>query len=252
MEGDKVENYIIRIDGKKKYKCEICDYITERKSNIESHINGKTHRSKFETAPKSIPIPIKEENINLIINTPPKNSPPKTQLKGKTYLSTYCAEAIKLDASVPYMERYARKVVFDQEDLDCFAIKSPNQFLLHMFMKLIKKEGGLDKFFFRCVDTSRKRFYYHDHNVGWTEDMLDLELIKFIRDLIANYLQKFVNGGKSKAREETMARAMLYTFWGREYESIEDCRNKGKKKADQEISECLDFLSRLLDIKDCD
>ena len=62
MEGDKVENYFIKIDGKKKYKCEICDYITERKSNIESHINGKGHRTKYETksnyeTSKSIPIP---------------------------------------------------------------------------------------------------------------------------------------------------------------------------------------------------
>jgi len=250
MEGDKVENYIIRIDGKKKYNCELCNYITERKSNIESHINGKTHRSKYETKPKSIPIPVnKEENIIISVNTPPKNSPPKTGLKGKTYLTTYCADALKLDVSLPFDDRYARHIDFDDEDWGFFSTQNPNQFLLHIFMKLIKKEGGINKFFFRCTDSSRKRFYYNDHNVGWTEDMLDLQLITFIRDLLAKYILKFL---KPKAGETILARAMLYSLWGRTYESIEDSRNKSKKRADQEISECLDFLSRLLEINDSD
>ena len=254
MEGDSIENYIIRIDGKKKYKCELCDYLATQKSHIESHLNGKGHRTKFETKPKSIPIPVNKENINMIItcsadNTPPKNSPPKTGLKGKTFLSTYCADALKLDVSLPFNDRYARHIDFDDEDWGFFHTQNPNQFLLHIFMKLIKKEGGINKFFFRCTDSSRKRFYYNDHNVGWTEDMLDLQLITFIRDLLAKYILKFL---KPKAGETILARAMLYSLWGRTYESIEDSRNKSKKRADQEISECLDFLFRLLEINDSD
>ena len=249
MEGDSIEKYIIRIDGKKKYKCELCNYLASQKSNIESHINGKTHRSKFETAPKSIPIPVNKENIILTVNTPPKNSPPKTQLKGKTFLSTYCADALKLDVSLPFNDRYARHIDFDDEDWGFFHTQNPNQFLLHIFMKLIKKEGGINKFFFRCADSSRKRFYYNDHNVGWTEDMLDLQLITFIRDLLTKYILNFL---KPKAGETILARAMLYSLWGRTYESMEDSRNKSKKRADQEISECLDVLSRLLEINDSD
>lgn len=258
---DSIENYSMRIDGYKRYKCEMCDYLAKQKKDMADHLLSKKHKINIETigvttcvADKSIPIPIKEENIILTVNTPPtcfaeKNSPPKTQLKGKTFLTTYCADAVKLDVSLPFDDRYARHIDFDDQDWGFFHTQNPNQFLLHIFMKLIKKEGGINKFFFRCADSSRKRFYYNDHNVGWTEDMLDLQLITFIRDLLTKYILNFL---KPKAGETILARAMIYSLWGRTYESIEDSRNKSKKRADQEISECLDVLSRLLEINDCD
>ena len=48
-----------------------------------------------------------------------------------------------------------------------------NEFLVYIFLKLIKKEGGINNFFLRCVDTNRKRFFYNDANVGWTEDLMN-------------------------------------------------------------------------------
>ena len=63
MEGDKVENYAVLVEGFKCYKCELCDYLASQKSNIQSHMNGKAHKIKFETKSnyetksKSIPIP---------------------------------------------------------------------------------------------------------------------------------------------------------------------------------------------------
>ena len=254
MEGDNCDNYIIRVDGKKKYKCELCDYIANQKSHIELHLNGKGHRSKYTgSKSKSIPIPVKEENINLIIS--PKNSPPKNKLKGKTFLSTYCADALKLDISLPYLERYGRQVVYDNEDIQKWGYMKANEFLVYIFLKLIKKEGGINKFFLRCVDTNRKRFFYNDQNVGWTEDLMNSVTICLVRQLFSNLNTTAHNYYKDlgyKASEKHNERCFVFMLWGFERESMEESVYKSKKEAERELNEGLTLLSKLLQVEEED
>lgn len=254
MEGDNCDNYVIRVDGKKKYKCELCDYIASQKSHIELHLNGKGHRSKYtESKSKSIPIPVKEENINLIIS--PKNSPPKNKLKGKTFLSTYCADALKLDTSLPYLQRYGRQVVYDNDDIQKWGYMKANEFLVHIFLKLIKKEGGINNFFLRCVDTNRKRFFYNDANVGWTEDLMNSVTICLIRQLLSNLNGTAHNYYKDlgyKASEKHNERCFVFMLWGFERESMEESVYKSKKEAERELNEGLTLLSKLLQVEEDD
>ena len=254
MEGDNCDNYIIRVDGKKKYKCELCDYIANQKSHIEIHLNGKGHRSKYtESKSKSIPIPIKEENINLIIS--PKNSPPKNKLKGKTFLSTYCADAIKLDTSLHFLERYGRQIKYDMEDIEKWGYMKANEFLVHIFIKLIKKESGINNFFLRCIDTNRKRFFYNDANVGWTEDLMNSVTISLVRDLFANLNCTAHDYYKSEgygANEKHIERQFVFMLWGRDRDSMEESVNKSKKEADRELNEGLTLLSKLLQLEEDD
>lgn len=249
MEGDNCDNYIVRIEGKKKYKCELCDYVASQKSHIETHLNGKGHRTKYiENKSKSIPIPVKEENINLIIS--PKNSPPKNKLKGKTFLSTYCADALKLDISLPYLERYGRQVIYDNDDIQKWGYMKPNEFIVHIFLKLIKNKG-INNFFLRCVDVNRKRFFYNDANIGWTEDLMNSVTICLVRQLFSNlngtaldYYKKLGHRPSEKINE----RCMIFMLWGRDRESMEESFNKSIKEGERELNEGLTLLCKLLQI----
>lgn len=253
---DCIDNYTLRIDGYKRYKCEICDYLGKQRKDMADHILGKKHKELFNKKSAvsiPIPIPVKEENINLIIS--PKNSPPKNKLKGKTFLSTYCADALKLDISLPYLERYGRQVVYDNDDIQKWGYMKANEFLVHIFLKLIKKEGGINNFFLRCVDTNRKRFFYNDANVGWTEDLMNSVTICLIRQLLSNLngtaIDHYKKLGHSPS-EKNNERCMLFMLWGRDRESMEESVYKSKKEGERELNEGLTLLSKLLQVEEDD
>ena len=201
MENDLVDNYAIQLNGYKRYKCELCDYITSQKKDISEHILRKKHRENYKikhnitlkTTPTPPPILIKsttpipindnDNNINLVISSI-GSSPPKNKLKGKTFLSMYCNEAIKIDTSLPYLDHFVRNLELNDNDISKFRCFETNEYLLYFFNKLIK-EFGINNLPIRCVDKNRKRFFYNDFNIGWTEDILNEQTLKFIRHIIS-------------------------------------------------------------------
>jgi hypothetical protein len=247
INNDDIDLYVIKCPSNdKKYKCELCEYECIARHHMKKHIISNKHIQKSNSIPKSIPIeiPIKQKNDS------PKNSP-NEKLKGKTFLSTLCSEATKYNVSLPFNERYEKQVIFDEEDLKKWGCLNPNDYLIHIFNKMILKEGGINNFFFRCVDENRKRFYYNDSNIGWTEDLLNFNLIRFIRNLFANlnhsaYVNYTNKGGKPN--ENFLNKQMIYMFWGIERESSEDSINKSKKQASYELNEAIELLTRMLEI----
>jgi len=54
MEGDKVENYSVLVEGYKCYRCELCKYIATQKKHMADHLLTKKHKLAFETKSNSI------------------------------------------------------------------------------------------------------------------------------------------------------------------------------------------------------
>lgn len=260
MEGDLTENYATKIDGYKRYKCELCDYMASQKKDMSDHLLRKKHRENYKnkqnviipaTAPIQIIQPI-NENINLVINSI-TGSPPKTKLKGKTFLSTNCADSIKIDTTLPYLDHYARTLNITEQDISKWRTSDTNQLILHYFNNIIKKIG-INDFPIRCVDKSRKRFYYNDLNVGWTEDILNEQTLKFVRHIIGNINLTAINLYHSNDLDIKLEMLneiiMKHTFWSLPCDSLEETINKSQKKADHEKSECLYVLSEILKVDD--
>tara|TARA_R110000868_G_scaffold118449_1_gene314104 strand:+ start:1254 stop:1661 length:408 start_codon:yes stop_codon:yes gene_type:complete len=54
MEGDKVQNYAVLVEGYKCYRCELCKYIASQKKHMADHLLTKKHKLAFETKNNSI------------------------------------------------------------------------------------------------------------------------------------------------------------------------------------------------------
>lgn len=264
MDGDLIKNYLIYVDGYKRYRCEMCDYVATQKTHIIYHLCSKKHmenlKSKLPNKEIEIlnpiiyepSIPIKINNIK-IVEEPVINSPPKNKLKGKTFLTSYCCNALTIDTSLSSMEHWIRNIDITDDDKDKWQIKTPNDFILYFFMKLIK-EIGINNFPFRCVDNSRKRFYYNDAVMGWIEDIGNIEIIKLIKNLFCsvnlNSIQLYNAGYLEMELERLNEIILIYSFWGESRVSVEETLNKTSKRAEIEKVEALNVLSQLLRIND--
>ena len=181
----------------------------------------------------------------------PKNSPPKGKLKGKTYLSSYCNNAVKIDTTtVPW----GRTFEITLDDIKRWIVMTPNQYIEYFFLKLIK-EIGVDKFPFRCLDKARLKFYYNDINLGWIEDVGNAELHKLIRAVLGKTThlgfvkRKTTYDIDDEITMENLTNVMyLYNCWALPVTSIQEPeRNKTEGGAKKENVSALSFLADLLD-----
>ena len=252
---DSVETYAIKIDGKKCYRCTLCDYDTNRLSNIKTHIISKNHLAKFEAKPvvsEPIEIPIiKAIERDNSFSESPKNSPGKLRIKGKTYLLQYCSEAIKLDMKGI---NWGRSFEITLDDIKHFIVMLPNNYIEYFLIKLIRKIT-VDKFPFRCLDRSRNKFYYNDINDGWIEDLGNREIIKMIMAFLGNSileshrLYTTTDELNDIISYESLAYVkMSYCFWGFERTSLQEpSQSKTEGGAKKEINNTLQFLGQILD-----
>lgn len=250
---DFVETYAIKIDGKKCYKCSLCNYDTNRLSNIKTHIMSKNHLAKFEAKPaESLPItivkPVERDNS---FSESPKNTPDKPRMKGKTYLSQYCKESIKLDMKGT---NWGRSFDITLDDIKHFIQMQPSNYIEYFLIKLIRKIT-VDKFPFRCLDRNRNKFYYNDINDGWIEDLGNREIIKMIMAFLGNSIleaHKFYTTTdelNDLINYESLTYVkMNYCFWGCERVSMQEpSQNKTEGGAKKEINNTLQFLGEILD-----
>ena len=245
---DNVENYLVLVDGKKTYTCSLCEYTTKKISDMKTHISSKKHIAKIITRPAepiSVPVRIPEVAEPLI------NTPPKGILKGKTYLSKYCTDAVKIDTTnVPW----GRTFEITLDDIKRWIVMTPNQYIEYFFLKLIK-EIGVDKFPFRCLDKARLKFYYNDINLGWIEDVGDAELHKLIRAVLGKTThlgfvkRKTTYDIDDEITMENLTNVMyLYNCWALPVTSIQEPeRNKTEGGAKKENVSALSYLADLLD-----
>lgn len=257
---DNVENYLVLVDGKKTYTCSLCEYTTKKISDMKTHISSKKHITKITTRPGTIPLVVGGEGASHPIAMPiriavaedlPKNSPPKGKLKGKTYLSSYCNDAMKIDTTtVPW----GRTFEITLDDIKRWIVMTPNQYIEYFFLKLIK-EIGVDKFPFRCLDKARLKFYYNDINLGWIEDVGNAELHKLIRAVLGKTThlgfvkRKTTYDIDDEITMENLTNVMyLYNCWALPVTSIQEPeRNKTEGGAKKENVSALNYLADLLD-----
>ena len=263
--ADSVENYLVLVDGKKTYTCSFCEYTTKKISDMKTHISSKKHIIKITNRPATIPLVVGGEGASPPIAVPVRipvavggegaepliNSPPKGKLKGKTYLSKYCIDAVKIDTtSIPW----GRTFEITLDDIKRWIVMTPNQYIEYFFLKLIK-EIGVDKFPFRCLDKARLKFYYNDINLGWIEDLGNSQLHKLIRAVLgkttvsANEKRKTTYDIDDEITMENLTNVMyLYNCWALPVSSIQEPeRNKTDGGAKKENVNALSFLADLLD-----
>lgn len=263
MEGDSVENYALKIDGYKRYRCDSCDYIALQKKVMSDHLCSKKHRDNLKIK-SSIPVimkvaisePIQIINNNIINEERINNSPPKNKLKGKTYLSKNCSNALSIDTSIHFLEHWGRQLELTVEDIEKRTANDPNQFILYYFMKL-KNEIGINNFPFRCLDVNRRKIYYNDIATGWTEDIGHLQTLKLIRNIFSNTILTAAYYHKCNElninQDDTTETNVKYIHWGYDRKSNQEpSQNKSKKQAEQEIIEALDFICQLFQVEEED
>ena len=247
---DNVENYLVLVDGKKTYTCSLCNFTTKRLPDMRSHLLAKKHITNLANKPaEPIMVPVR---IAVAEEDPPKNSPPKGKLKGKTYLSQYCTDAVKIDTTttVPWGRTFEITV----DDIKRWIVMTPSQYIEYIFLKIIK-EISVDKFPFRCLDKARLKFYYNDIDLGWIEDFCNIQINKLIRSVLGNStykaseMRRLTTEIDDEITMETLTYVMyLYVCWALPVTSVQEPnRNKTDGGAKKENINALSYLAELLD-----
>ena len=179
------------------------------------------------------------------------------KIKGKTFLIKNCENAIKIDASLPRERRYFFNIDMDDDDCRKSLNSTPIQFLAHIIKQTIKEIGGKDNYPFRCTDKFRHKFYYNDNNVGWTEDILNEQLLIHMWSYFNNIAlstQDYIERNKlytGDDRVDYIRHKRLYIYWTQDtcgsYGEGSD-HEKSRKTAQREKIETLNLFADLLDI----
>ena len=246
---DNVENYLVLVDGKKTYTCSLCNFTTKRLPDMRSHLLAKKHITNLANKPaEPIMVPVR---IAVAEEDPPKNSPPKNRIKGKTYLSQYCNDAVRIDTlGFPWGRTFEITV----DDIKRWIVMTPSQYIEYIFLKIIK-QISVDKFPFRCLDKARLKFYYNDINLGWIEDLGNIETHKLIRSVLgkststASEMRRLTTEIDDEITMENLTYVMfLYNWWALPYSSVQEPeRNKTEGGAKKENVSALNYLADLLD-----
>ena len=247
MEDDSIDKYETKIDGKKNYKCDCCDYITKQRNSMRDHIASNRHKTFLQNPPsKSIQINKIEKKEEEEVAASPKRA-----MKGKTYLLNNCQGAMKIDTSIDDACHWSRMIEVTDEDYERWCANTPLDFINYYFPRFIKRTG-IEKMPYRCVDVGRKRFYYHDLDDGWCEDFGSIQIIKFVKNLFCslNLYAIFLYNRKIKPIDlETMNKTIgEYTHWSYSRESGEETLRKSVKRATSEKNEVLETLAEMLKI----
>ena len=228
--------------------------ISSQNNNNNNNINLIIHDKKIKEINKSPspPPPHYNDPTPSPTPTPPPNKKYKPKLKGKTFLTTNCDDALTIDLKLPYLQNWGRQLIITIDDVVKWKSSSkPNDFLLYFFLKLTK-EINLNNMPFRCLDVSRKKFFYHDVDLGWTEDIGNIQINKLINCIFANVditAGQLIKDGEIEIEKEVLIhKKMTYILWGQARQSEEETINKSQKRADIEKNDGLEILARILQI----
>ena len=103
----------------------------------------------------------------------------------------------------------------------------------------------------------RKRFYYNDSEMGWTEDLSNKEVlrcIKMIFSISGNYVYECIKNNEfnSEVDEDNYTiNKINYNLWGEErnFDKM-DPHNKTKDQAKAEYIEGMNIMATLLKVQD--
>lgn len=232
-----------------------------------SHITRKKHKDfrRISGSPSlahTTPAPMPAPTTPAPPTTPPPPTTPIGKMKGKTYLNKNCKDALVIDTTPK--THWARTFEITTDDLYRFTANEPNKFIMYYFMKLVKTHGR-NMMPFRCTDINRKKFYYHDKDLGWVEDLCNTEIYKCIK-MVFNIVvlaanKHFRAGGWDNDDDEEgstiptgnkMNLSQLNEiivknmFWGEARPSNDSYYAKSQTGADREKNEALEFLGELL------
>ena len=242
------ESCAVLLEGRKWYRCDVCSHLAKQKKEMTDHLATKKHaknlkefEEKEASAVETVPV--------VVTGTETVETITRPKMSGKSYLVNYCKDAIQMDRTAHYMTKFGRTYVFDDQDVNHYYMGTPTQFIVYLVIKIIKNMG-VDKFPFRCVDVNRKRFFYNDAALGWTEDYGNLGLLLLVRELMMSigcYINRLIKEelfiiDQEKRNEYSMA----YIHWGHEIKSVHEELHKSPKRALNEKNEAITSLADIL------